>query len=88
MPLTAAKRTANENLFASLASSIRTAGGAIGIAIYSSIITSKVGHDLVPTLATAAVKAGLPAASVQSFICKLARLRSASWGPWGPMLEN
>ncbi|KAK5203332.1 hypothetical protein LTR41_010975 [Exophiala xenobiotica] len=54
-----------------LASSIRTAGGAIGIAIYSSIITSKVGHDLVPTLATAAVKAGLPAASVESFILAL-----------------
>ncbi|KAJ9614616.1 hypothetical protein H2200_002753 [Cladophialophora chaetospira] len=54
-----------------LLNSVRSTGGAIAIAIYSSLIHSKATHNLVPDVASAAVKAGLPSASIESFIVAL-----------------
>jgi hypothetical protein len=51
-----------------LLNSIRSTGGAIAIAIYSSLIHSKATHDLIPDVAAAAVKAGLPSSSLEPFI--------------------
>jgi len=43
-------------------------GGAIALAIYSSIIRDKTASDLSPTIAAAAMEAGLPASRLQSFL--------------------
>jgi hypothetical protein len=53
---------------AALSLSIRTIGGSIGYAIYYNIFTTKLEKNLPAYVAEYAVKAGLPATSVQSFV--------------------
>ncbi len=60
-----------------LLNSIRSTGGAIAIAIYSSLIHSKATQDLVPDVAAAAVRVGLPSSSIESFIGKDLAARSS-----------
>ncbi|KEF56795.1 uncharacterized protein A1O9_06985, partial [Exophiala aquamarina CBS 119918] len=54
-----------------LLNSLRSTGGAVGIAIYSSLFSNKVGQDLLPRVAAAVVPAGLPVSSVEDFILAL-----------------
>lgn len=51
-----------------LAGSVRGTGGAIAIAIYSSVLNSKVTQDLAAKVASAVIQAGLPPAMVEPFI--------------------
>ncbi|KAK3612895.1 hypothetical protein LTR22_028399, partial [Elasticomyces elasticus] len=54
-----------------LTGSIRATGGAIAIAVYGSIIRNKVGQNLVPKVAPAALAAGLPPSAAEAFITAL-----------------
>ncbi|KAK5047700.1 hypothetical protein LTR84_006365 [Exophiala bonariae] len=54
-----------------LLNSLRSTGGAVGIAIYSSLFSNKISRELVPKVATAIVQAGLPVTSVEAFLVAL-----------------
>ncbi|KAJ9645542.1 hypothetical protein H2204_001122 [Knufia peltigerae] len=54
-----------------LAGSVRATGGAIAIAIYSSVLHSKVAQNLATKVASAVIRAGLPPAMVEPFIAAL-----------------
>lgn len=55
-----------------LVNSLRSTGGAIGVAIYSSILANKVNRTLDPYVSRAIVRAGLPTSSVAEFLSKKA----------------
>ncbi|KFY78876.1 hypothetical protein V499_02051 [Pseudogymnoascus sp. VKM F-103] len=63
-----------------LTGSIRATGGAIAIAIYGSIITSRVQTNLVPDVTAAAIEAGLPSSAIKAFITALTSGSSAALG--------
>ncbi|KEF59507.1 uncharacterized protein A1O9_04351 [Exophiala aquamarina CBS 119918] len=61
-----------------LAGSVRATGGAIAIAIYSSVLNSRVTQNLPIKVAAVVIQAGLPPAMVQPFIVALASGQVAS----------
>lgn len=51
-----------------LLNSLRSTGGAVGVAIYSSLIANKVNSSMAKLITSAVVQAGLPESSVGSFL--------------------
>ncbi|KIV93921.1 hypothetical protein PV10_05095 [Exophiala mesophila] len=54
-----------------LTACVRSTGGAVAVAVYSSVMQSSVAKHLVPDVAAAVVQAGLPVEEVESFIVAL-----------------
>ena len=51
-----------------LVNSLRSTGGAVGVAVYSSLLANRVSSTLAKNVGGAVVQAGLPASSIGSFL--------------------
>lgn len=51
-----------------LVNSLRATGGAVGVAVYSSLLTNRISSTLGLSVATAVIDAGLPSASVPNLL--------------------
>lgn len=58
-------------LVTGLVNSIRGLGGAVGVAVYSSLLSNRVASKYAPVIGNAVLEAGLPASSLTEFLSKL-----------------
>ena len=61
-----------------LVNSTRATGGAIGVAIYSSLLANRVSSRWARDIGRAVIQAGLPAASLTSFLSEFFEMHSVS----------
>lgn len=78
---------ADIGLATGLINSVRAVGGAVGVAVYSSLLANRVASTWAPTIGNALLKAGLPASSLTGFLseftsgdCRSASLTRATAG--------